>query len=111
MVKEKSFVIKYDKLIRDKVPEIIEKDGKSAVIHRADPVEYWKKLKEKLQEEVDEFIKEESVSELSDIYEVLHAIVRTKRIDMRELDHARRKKRYEKGAFRKGIILDETRRS
>ena len=46
---------RYNKLVRDRIPEIIEKDGHTPFTHTATDTEYWKKLLEKLQEELNEF--------------------------------------------------------
>jgi predicted house-cleaning noncanonical NTP pyrophosphatase (MazG superfamily) len=62
--------MKYNKVVRDKIPEIIEADNCNLKTHIANEEEYWEKLKEKLNEEVQEFIKEDTKEELADILEV-----------------------------------------
>lgn len=100
--------MKYNKLVRDKIPEIIKKKGVIPVTHIASDNEYWRKLKEKLQEEVDEFIKDSNEEELADILEVVYAICDYKKIDKKELELLRKKKAEERGGFKDQIILDET---
>ena len=94
------------KLIRDKIPEIIEKAGKNPKTHIASELEYWKKLKEKLSEEVKEFINESNEEELADILEVIDSICNFKTFNKEEIENLRKKKFQERGGFNKRIILD-----
>jgi predicted house-cleaning noncanonical NTP pyrophosphatase (MazG superfamily) len=100
--------MKYNKLVRDKIPEIIKKKNAVPITHIASHDEYWQKLKEKLQEEVDEFKKDENDEEIADILEVIHAICDFKKIDKNNLELLRKKKAEERGGFKDKIILDET---
>lgn len=99
--------MKYNKLVRDNIPEYIKSKGGAPVTHIADDAEYWQKLREKLQEEVDEFLNDESVGEVADILEVIDAICEYKRYEKDELARAKEVKAEEKGRFVKRIILDE----
>ena len=99
---------KYNKLVRDKVPEKIKKEGKVPKFHVANEEEYWEKLKEKLEEEVGEFLISNNKEELADILEVLEEIYRFKNFDKKEIEKIKEKKIKEKGSFNEKIILDET---
>lgn len=100
--------MKHDKLVRDKIPEIIKKNGEVPVTRIANNEEYWLKLKEKLKEEVDEFHKSESKEEIADILEVISAICDFKNIDKDEIEDIRKKKQEERGSFKEKIILEQT---
>lgn len=100
--------MKYNKLVRDKIPEYIRQKGGKPVIHVADDVEYWKKLKEKLQEEVAEFLESESKKEIADILEVIEAICQYKEFDAATLQKIREQKAEERGKFKDKIILEES---
>ncbi|MBZ9577590.1 nucleoside triphosphate pyrophosphohydrolase [Patescibacteria group bacterium] len=100
--------MKYNKLVRDKIPEIIKQKGDVPITHIAGDEEYWQKLKEKLQEEANEFLKESSEEELADILEIIYAICDFKKIDKEKLESLRKKKAERRGGFKDRIILDET---
>ncbi len=99
--------MKYNKLVRDKIPERIKSKGKVPITYIANDELYWEKLKEKLKEEVDEFLEDNNEEELADILEVMHAIYDFKNIDKEKLEDIRNKKAEERGKFKERIILDE----
>ena len=99
--------MRYNKLVRDKIPEIIEKDGLKPLIHTANDREYWEKLKQKLLEESKEFFKKSSEEEFADILEVLDAICEFKNFDQNKIKMIKKKKAEKRGRFSKRIILDK----
>ncbi len=102
---------KYNKLVRDKIPEIIRLEGRCPVVRKADEQEYWHKLVEKLAEEVHEFARAENIDErkeeLADVLEVVRAIACHLKCDENELEVLRIKKAEERGGFEGRVILDQ----
>jgi len=98
----------YNKLVRDNIPEIIEKDGEKPITHIAEDEEYEKALMEKLQEEVNEFLTEPSKKEMADVLEVLYAIAKLKGFDLDEVEKVRQERTEKRGGFEKKIILERT---
>ena len=96
----------YNKLVRDKIPEIIRGNNEIPFTHTADDEEFREKLNEKLKEEVDEFLESGSMEELADVLEILHEICGTRGMSLKNLDSLRKKKRKERGGFDKRIILE-----
>ncbi len=101
-------MIEYQKLIRDKIPEIIKASGKSYDVRTADKEEYNELLKKKLQEEVQEYLEDDNLEELADIMEVLYAIASSLGYKEEDLDNKRKGKREERGGFEKGLVLERT---
>lgn len=99
--------MKYDKLVRNNIPEIIKNKGKIPIIHIAGGKEFEEKLNEKLREEASEFIKNSTEEELADILEVISAIIDAKNFNKDKIEELRIKKAEERGSFSKRIILDE----
>jgi predicted house-cleaning noncanonical NTP pyrophosphatase (MazG superfamily) len=99
--------MEYNKLVRDKIPEIISNNGQTPFIHLATEEEYWEKLKNKLGEEVIEFLEKPCEEELADMMEVLSAIMELKGTSKFKLNKIMKNKRKAKGAFKSKIILDE----
>lgn len=96
----------YNKLVRDKIPEIIKADGKKFKTRILDDKEYLKELIKKLKEEAAEFEENPSVEELADIKEITIAIRQALGIHAGELEEVRRKKADKNGRFKKKIFLE-----
>jgi predicted house-cleaning noncanonical NTP pyrophosphatase (MazG superfamily) len=100
------------KLVRDNIPDIIEKDGKTCEYHIANHDEYKARLYKKMREELDEFIDTPCYEEAADIWEVFIAICHVHELSMIRVELAAEEKRYKRGKFDDRIILekvDETR--
>ena len=98
----------YDKLVRDRIPEIIENNGeycKTATISE-DRIEDI--LMFKLTEEMMEFQSERNIEEFVDVVEVLMAIAKAKGYDWKDIEAARQKKLEERGSFDKRVLLVAT---
>jgi predicted house-cleaning noncanonical NTP pyrophosphatase (MazG superfamily) len=102
----------FGKLVRDRIPAIIESKGEKALTRILEGDEYVLALKEKLIEEAREVegTKERSevLEELADLLEVSMALMQVHRISLMEVEGVRRKKRQEKGGFDKKIFLEAT---
>ena len=97
----------YNKLVRDRIPEIIEKDGRKAKTKILDDEEYRKQLNKKLQEEVKEYLEDNNVEELADIVEVVYGILNSMNVTIDEFEKVRKNKKEKNGGFEKKIYLEE----
>ena len=98
----------HQKLVRDKIPEIIRKEGRIPICYTLEEKDYKKELDRKLQEEVTEYLKDDTIEELADIIEVIEAILDYKQITLDNFRKIKQEKRNKKGGFKKRIFLEET---
>ena len=99
--------MRYNKLVRDNIPDIIKRSGRIPKTRTADKKEYEELLNEKLREEVNEFLDSGSPEELADIQEVLDAIYIHYEIPRDEVFSLKLAKYAEHGGFSKRVILEE----
>ncbi|RME31535.1 hypothetical protein D6789_02380 [Candidatus Woesearchaeota archaeon] len=101
--------MRYDKLVRDKIPAILKKKGITPIVHRASEEEFGQRLCEKLREEVGELLAKPSEEELADVLEVLSALQSYYGFDEAVIERVRKEKARERGVFNEKLVLDETR--
>ena len=97
----------YNKLVRDKIPKIIEESGKTCTVETLTDEKYIAMLDAKLTEELAEYQESKSLEELADLLEVMGAVVKARGYTWDELTTVRKKKREERGGFEKRILLKE----
>lgn len=100
----------FGKLVRDKVPEIIERDGSKPVVRILENEEYLDVLVEKLAEECREFKETLTLEELADIQEVIGALARAIGADRQELEKVRADKAAKRGGFNNRVFLENVKR-
>jgi len=101
----------YNKLVRDKILDIIKSKGQIAKYRQLEEREYHQELKRKLQEEVNEYLTAEdnhkAIEELADILEVIYALASVNGHTMSFLNETCNRKRAERGGFENRILLIE----
>jgi len=102
------------KLVRDRIPEVIRAGGLEPITYIASPAEYAARLREKLTEEVAEFLSADGTTapgELADVLEVVYALARNLNLDPTGLEELRQAKFRERGGFTNGIVWTGNRQS
>lgn len=103
-------VIKYNKLVRDRIPEIIEESGKTCIVEILSEEKYLEMLDAKLDEELAEYHKDQNIEELADLQEVLLAAAKARGYSAEELEKVRREKSEKRGGFEKRLLLREVKK-
>ena len=99
-------VLTYNKLVRDKIPEIIKASGKECSTRILSDEEYLKMVDTKLDEELAEYHKDQNIEELADLLEVIYAATQARGYSISELETVRKEKAEKRGAFTKRIFLE-----
>lgn len=100
-------VKKYNKLVRDRIPEIIQAQGKTCLTETLDPEAYKHALMQKLQEELNEYLESESAEELADLLEVMMAAAKASGYTWQQIEDIRIQKQQARGGFNDRIALLE----
>ena len=95
----------YNKLVRDKIPEMIRAQGETPHIRILEDEEYTAHLEAKLDEEVGEFHRDRNLEELADIMEVVYGLTEDLGHTRQELEAVCRRKHEARGGFRDRIFL------
>lgn len=96
---------KYNKLVRDRIPEIIYASGKSCTTEILSNEDYLRMLDVKLDEELAEYHKDQNIEELADLLEVIHAAANARGYTLDDLERVRAEKAAKRGGFKKRILL------
>ncbi len=99
--------IKYNKLVRDKIPEIIEASGKNCVTEILTDEQYLQMLDAKLDEELAEYHQEQNLEELADLLEVIYVCAVAHGHSVAELEKVRADRAAKRGGFIKRILVKE----
>ena len=100
-------ITRYNKLVRDRIPEIIEASGKSCVTEGLPDDDYFKMIDAKLYEELAEYHKDQNIEELADLIEVIYTTAKARGYSLEELERVRAEKAAKRGGFEKKILLKE----
>jgi predicted house-cleaning noncanonical NTP pyrophosphatase (MazG superfamily) len=97
--------IPYNKLVRDKIPQLIEESGRKQTSRVLNEGEYINALIDKIIEEIEEFRASGEEEEIADVYEALDCLVKLKGYEPMHIDYIRLIKREARGSFKERILL------
>ena len=97
----------YQKLVRDRIPEIIVSSGRACVTEILSDEDYLQMLDAKLDEELAEYHADQNIEELADLMEVIRACAVARGYTIEKLERVRSDKAAKRGGFEKKILLKE----
>lgn len=100
--------MKYEKLVRDRIPEIIAESGRRCTTRVLSDDAYLRAVDTKLDEELAEYHRDQNIDELADLLEVIFAAAAARGYSAEELEQVREAKALKRGRFEKKILLIET---
>ena len=98
----------YNKLVRDNIPEIIERSGNKCKFEILSDDDYIKMLDAKLDEELAEYHSDQNLEELADLLEVIYAVTKARGFSLDELESLRKEKAEKRGGFERKLLLVKT---
>lgn len=98
----------YDKLVRDRIPEIIEASGSKCEVEVVNDDVALEYLYKKILEEVSELLEDKNLDEIADVMEVLFAIGKKYGYSEDEVLGRRSEKKDARGGFEDNLILKKT---
>ena len=99
----------YTKLVRDRIPEIIESNGDVCETRILNDEEFQIELKKKMVEEANEVLnssKEKLSDELADVLEIIGSLADFNELSMKEIEEVRKNKKEKRGGFDNKIFLE-----
>lgn len=103
-------LITYNKLVRDKIPEIIEASGKKCEIQVLNDEAYLEMLDKKLSEELKEYQESHEAEELADILEVIYTLAQAHGVSKESLKKQERQKRTSAGRLKRRYCSNRLRK-
>jgi len=97
----------YNKLVRDRIPDIIMASGRTCLTVTLSEQDYLSMIDAKLDEELAEYHKDQNIEELADLLEVIRAAAVARGYTLEDLERMRAEKNAKRGGFEKRIFLKE----
>lgn len=95
----------YNKLVRDRIPELIQESGRKCSSRILSDDEYYEALLDKIVEEIEEYRESDNEEELADVFEVLDCLVQLKEYEPMHIDYLKLIRREARGSYKDKILL------